>query len=137
MGAAIPFTHGTYSYSNLSIIAGKLTFNFEFCDTLGEFVVLIDAFTATGYFGTFKSFIYSKKPFYLNYTIPPTLVEKDQLQIPVYAYNNLDGNMNTSAIAYLIATKDDEQIKTKVLESKIRILQGALSQIPLTINVTN
>ena len=60
---------------------------FDLSDTIGEFTILVDAFSSSGFLGSFKSYIHSERAFYMNYDLPSNLIVKDELKPVIYIHN--------------------------------------------------
>ena len=66
---------------------GYIKAEFDLSDSIGEFTIQIDAFSSNGFLGSFKSFIHSERPFYLNYDLPTNLILTDELKPVVFVHN--------------------------------------------------
>ena len=75
-----------------------MNIEFDISDKIGEFTVLIDAFTSNGFMGSYKSYIYSERSFYLNYDIPVTLLENDEMRGVVYVHNKMENGCEAAIV---------------------------------------
>ena len=107
-----------------------ITAEFDISDTIGEFTILVDAFTSSGYLGSFKSYINSERPFYLNYDIPMNLIENDEVRPQVYIYNKTEEECEV-----IMKVESTKEVKYEYIENKEVVPSHSLSQLELLVTV--
>ena len=97
--------------------------NFDMSDTIGQFMIIVEAFTENGYFGITKEYIYTQTPFNIEYQIPTNLIYGDQLHIPLQLNNstshNISALLNTIAVSNM--GKEGEKHTVKVDQREILV----------------
>ena len=72
--------------------------SFDTSDRIGEFIVFVDAFTQSGYYGLHRDHFSTIKNYYINTQLPFTSVVNDIIKthIHTYNYNHFSVNSNLS-----------------------------------------
>ena len=108
----------------------EMNINFHMSDTIGEFVIIVEAFTENGYFGTLKEYIYTQTPFNIDYDIPTHLIFGDELHIPILINNSTFNTITAMLTSLYVAThkRKREKITRKLDESALSVESNTLQQ---------
>jgi len=71
---------------------GKISGSFVLSDLITKFRLTANVFNKDGAIGFNQKTLQSQKAFYINYALPVSMVVGDELDIPIYLFNNLDSN---------------------------------------------
>ena len=107
---------------------------FDLSDTIGEFTIIVEAFTSKGILGSYQSAIISSKPFYVNYDLPYSLIKEDLLSPQIWINNKTSEGCLTKVI--IDGAQGNTKVKMPKREAKeIKVDKFDVQQIEFMLKV--